>query len=125
MQIILIADYHPEQGIIKRDDGVVFVSTGALARRKNVSHDIGRTPKFAYLSDNGVILKEIPCEKDIFVEKVEAKTNTEDVLENVKQMVELMDSNIMSANLNDALDIFAEKVKPSDNVLKFIKKDYA
>lgn len=119
---VLLADYHPEQGIIKRDDGVVFVSTGALARRKNVSHDINRIPKFAYLSNNGVILKEIPCEKDVFNEKIEAKTNTEDVIGNVKQMIELMDSNIMSANLTDALDIFADKVKPSDDVLKFIKE---
>jgi DNA repair exonuclease SbcCD nuclease subunit len=120
---VLIADYHPEQGIMKRDkDMVVFVSTGALARRKNTSHDIDRIPKFAYLSQNGVILKEIPCEKNVFVEKIDAPDTKEDVLENVKQMVELMDTNIMSVNLNDALDIFATKTKVEPDILTFVKE---
>ncbi len=119
---VLLADYHPEQGIIKRDDGVVFISTGALARRKNVSHDVDRIPKFAYLSQNGIVLKEIPCEKDVFVEKVDAKTANVDVLDNVKQMIELMDTNIMSANLLDAIDIFSQKVQTNEDVIKFIKE---
>lgn len=121
---VLLADYHPEQGVIQRGK-TTFVSTGAIARRKNTSHDIDRIPKFAYLSEKGVVLKEIPCEKDVFIEKIVDDTEEVDVLENVKQMVELMDTNIMSENLINAIDIFAQKVKLSDSVLKFVKERLA
>ncbi|PKP53745.1 MAG: hypothetical protein CVT92_02070 [Bacteroidetes bacterium HGW-Bacteroidetes-1] len=118
---VLIADYHPEQGIIQRGK-TTFVSTGALARRKNTSHDVGRKPKFAYLSDKGVVLKEIPCETDVFIEKIIDDTPEVNVLENVKQMVELMDTSIMSENLFNALDIFAKTTKVDDDVIKFVKE---
>lgn len=118
---VLLADYHPEQGIIVRDK-TTFISTGAIARRKNTTHDINRTPKFAYLSEKGNVLKPIPCENDIFVEKFIDDTEEIDVLENVKQMVELMDTSIMSENLISAIDIFAHKIKLSDDVLKFVKE---
>ena len=118
---VMIADYHPEQGIIVRDK-TTFVSTGALARRKNTAHDIGRIPKFAYMSEKGVVLKEIPCEKNVFIEKIVEETEDVDVLANVQQMVELMDSSIMSENLFSALEIFADKVKTDKDVLKFVKE---
>lgn len=125
-QMVTLAHFHPYQGIITRDDGVVFVSPGALSRRKKIAHEIDRNPKIVYICINDkrlISIKEIdvPCEKDIWVPK-EVIDIFDDAYvaileEEIKKMKETIDVQMNTISLEDFIKLFAKNISLKDEIL--------
>lgn len=118
---ILLADYHPQQGIIKNGCHT-FISPGALARRKNVTSDIERVPSYIHFKNGNIKILELPYNKNVFVDKVIDEKDEPDILDNVKKMIELVDTEINTASLKEALNIFSEKMKTEKTTIDYIQK---
>jgi len=118
---VLLADYHLQQGIIVKDN-TTFISPGALARRKNITSDIERIPSYVYFKDGVVKIETLDVVKNVFVEKVQDEKQDTSIIDNVKKMIELVDLDINSKSINDAIDIFAEKMKTDKKLINYIKE---
>lgn len=124
--LVLIADYHPKQGIITRDDGVIFVSPGAMARRKRTKHEINRVPNCVFIDTETekIEMIDVPVEHDIWSnDKMIVKPVEVDTKEHVKMMCKLIDDeDVFNGSISNLIEGFAKKVKVGNNVLKFILK---
>jgi len=124
--IVLIADYHPYQGIIEREDGVTFVSPGATARRKHTKHEINRVPKCIFIKSDGK-LKEIdfPVQHDIWAnpDKIEEISKV-DTREEVESMMILIDEDGMTdVSIESMLEAFGKTMKLNTKTLEYIMKN--
>lgn len=64
--VILVSHYHPQQGVWQRDDGVWFVSPGAVSRGSLGEDNVCRTPAVAVIEFTkkeikNIELIDIPC----------------------------------------------------------------
>lgn len=125
--MILIADYHPRQGIITREDGKVFISPGACARRKHTAHEINRVPKCVYIKSDGKIKElDIPVSHDIWsnVDKIEEVSKVDSRTE-VETMMELIDEDGMfDINIEGMIQAFAKTVKLNEETLDYILNEF-
>lgn len=125
--IVLIADYHPRQGIITREDGKVFVSPGACARRKHTAHEINRIPKCVYIKSDGKLKEiDIPVNNDIWsnIDKIE-EVNKTDTRTDVKSMMKLIDEDGMfDINIEGMIQAFAKTVKLNSKTLDYILNEF-
>jgi len=126
--MVFIADYHPYQGMMKREsDGVVFIAPGALARRKKTMHDIDRIPKVVFIIIEDGKLKgikeiDIPCASDVWEEGSELDTieetwHNKEVLESVEKMKLAVDSSEVFMSLEDSLKKFAKILEVDTKVI--------
>jgi exonuclease SbcD len=124
--LVTIGHYHPYQGIKTRQDGVIFVAPGALARRKKIKHELNRSPKFVFISTkNGKFkLKEfdIPCEKDIWNDKavIEIDDNLfANISNNVDSMSEELNLVQTAVSLEDAIKTFGTTNEFPEEIINY------
>ena len=121
--MVMIADYHPCQGIITREDGVIFVSPGATARRKHTKHEINRTPKCIYIKSDGKLKEiDIPVNHDIWSnpDKIEEISKV-DTRAEVESMIELIDDEgVFDVSIESMLEAFGKTMKLNSKTLKYI-----
>lgn len=119
---VFLADYHPQQGIVLNGD-TQFISPGSLARRKNTPSDINREPCYVYFKNGKIYFIKVPdVVKNVFVEKVQDETQETNIIDNVKKMIELVDTDICNVSIGEALTIFGEKVDTDKDIIKFIQE---
>ena len=124
-KVVFLADYHPKQGVITREDGVIFVSSGSLARRKRIKNDIEKKPTIIYvcIKEGVPIFKEleVPCETDIWIQR-----DIEDIFddayiaileEEIKKMKETIDIQINTLSLEDFIKLFAKNTSVKEEIL--------
>ena len=121
--MVMIADYHPQQGIIEKDN-TKFVSTGALARKKGTTSSRERIPSFAYIKVNkdgfNVVLKEIPYEKDVFIEDIKDEKEPDMIIEQVRAMSALIDLDLNQMDTKTAIKTFSDKVGIDGNITDYV-----
>ena len=66
--IVFCADYHPFQGLLKRN-GTLFVAPGSIARRKYTKDNIEKEPICYLILDNDIKEIKIKYDKDVWVDK--------------------------------------------------------
>lgn len=127
--VVLVAHYHPYQGLVTEND-TLFVAPGALSRRKKVSHDIGRTPKAVYLtvSEGGAVRTkeiDIPCEMDVWVEKISIDISDDllysELNKEVDNMKQIIDNRNSFLTMEDLMDVYAKSVGADDRIVKICK----
>lgn len=123
-EVVLVAHYHPYQGIVK-EGKTLFVAPGALARRKKVAHDMTRQPKAVYLvvDEKGVRCKEIdiPCESDVWNAKISLDIS-DDLLyaelgKEVDNMKQIIDNRNTFSSIEDLMDAYGKSVNVEDEIL--------
>jgi predicted phosphodiesterase len=125
--VVTIADYHPYQGAIEREDGVVFLAPGSLSRRKRTSHNIDRIPKGFFFNSSGNFKEfKIPCKMDIWVTKnVERENIFDGIREEVEKMRDEIDLETKSMSLESALEMYFKQSKAPQLIFDFIKERLA
>lgn len=117
-EIVLCADYHPYQGIIKYNE-TVFVAPGSIARRKLTKDNVDKTIYAVEINDFDIKLHKIPFTKDVWVDKSEKSIAMSEM--DVEEFREELDSFDCEMNLESAWDVFVVKNNISDDISKYIK----
>lgn len=126
---VLVAHYHPYQGIVTEND-TLFVAPGALARRKKVSHDMTRQPKAVYLTVDGVKgirtrEIDIPCEMDVWSEKISIDISDDllysELNKEVDNMKQIIDNRNSFLNIEDLMSVYAKAVGTDEDIVNICK----
>lgn len=128
-QMILVAHYHPYQGIFKNRHGNIFLAPGALARRKKTKHDLERSPKCVYFAIvqgklSGMKEIAIPCNKNVWnegstLESLEEVWYDNKVINEVATMKEIIDGDEPFMTLEDCLNKYADQLGAEPQVLEY------
>jgi len=119
---VFLADYHPQQGIVLNGD-THFVSPGAMARRKNTPSDINRDPCYVYFKNGKIhFIKIADVVKNVFVEQIQEEPQETNIIDNVKKMIDLIDTDICNVSIGESLAIFGEKMDTDKDIIKFIQE---
>lgn len=129
--MVTIGHYHAYQGILKRDDGKVFVAPGAMARKKRTKEDMERIPKCVYFSISGKELKsikeiDIPCKMDIWTNKKVLELD-DDVLYNdinakVNDMKDVLTTTAIYPSLKDGIEVFGKEIKVDQRIIDYTQE---
>jgi hypothetical protein len=121
--MVLVSHYHPEQGNVKRKDGKLFISPGALARRKRIEHELTRIPAATFIQideEHEVKVKTIrlKCESDIWKEKTffDVIDDSSVYRKEICNMKEILSKEFQTTSIEDMMTVFAKETK-IDNVV--------
>lgn len=127
--VILLAHYHPYQGIFfRKSDNRLFIGPGALARKKKCQSDMSREPKCVVVAVNEKLQVKtqeitIPHEKDVWLEKTELEEEIEeshiDIANKIEQMKLIIDEDTIGLSLKEYMEFYAKKTNTDTNVLNF------
>jgi DNA repair exonuclease SbcCD nuclease subunit len=122
--IVLLADYHPRQGIIVKDD-TTFVSPGAIARKKNTTSDRQRKPALALIKTDGskkpiIKFKGLKCESDVFVDVIEDESDEEEIDFNVKELNELINEDLIGGDIKTMVKTYGNETNVSEHIIEFV-----
>ena len=130
--MVTIGHFHPEQGIIERQDHVRFVAPGSLSRRKKTRENVGRTPKMVYFSITDrkldhIKMLTIPCGQNVWTEKSQLEVSEEIFYDSIRSevvdMKSLIDTtDVVSLTLEETMRKYAESKNINPNVLEFVIK---
>ncbi|MFO8192982.1 MAG: hypothetical protein R6U08_09545, partial [Bacillota bacterium] len=126
--VVLLADYHPRQGLIE-SNGTLFVSPGAISRKKNTKSDRNRTPALALINIDDktrkvdVKFKGLKCETDVFVDTDVDESDDEEIKFNVKELNELINEDLTGGDIQTMIKTFSQKINSDPEMLTFIMKE--
>lgn len=94
--LVLVSHYHPQQGIWTRDDGVTFVSPGAVSRGTLGEDNVNRKPAIAVIrlqgEDIDIELVDIPCAPGVEVLDAEHTMTVESIQKTHENFQESVDT---------------------------------
>jgi hypothetical protein len=132
--VILLAHYHPYQGIFyRKSDNRLFIGIGSIARRKKIAHEMERIPKIAFIAVNErmeIKVQEIDIpgvEKDVWLEKTQFEVELEEehiqMGDEIEKMKQIIDEDSVGLSLNQQIEFYGNKMKIDCNILEYCLKN--